>query len=86
MTLRVRFNFPAAGQYQILDTTDAAVGPVRFLPNGATFNFVSGDIQIDPQGRVTALAGLLPARIRLAGADTATRTVFVARSGRVQLP
>jgi prepilin-type N-terminal cleavage/methylation domain-containing protein len=84
-TLRVRFNFPAAGQYQIVDDMDAPVGPVRFLPNGATFNAVSGDIQINPQGRVTALAGVLPATIAVAGPDTATRTISVSRSGRVQL-
>jgi prepilin-type N-terminal cleavage/methylation domain-containing protein len=86
VTLRVRFGYPATGQYQILDSADAAVGPVRYLQNGTTFSAVSGDIQIDPQGRVTALAGALPATIVMAGADSTTRTITVSRSGRVQLP
>jgi prepilin-type N-terminal cleavage/methylation domain-containing protein len=86
VTLRVRFNYPAAGQYQIVDDMDAAVGPVRYLPNGASFNAVSGDLEINSQGRVTALAGALPATIVLANTATDTRTISVWRSGRVQLP
>ena len=86
VTLRVRFDFPSAGQYQILDDMDAEVGPVRFLPNGAVFSAVSGDLEINAQGRVTALAGVLPATIAVAGPDADTRTISVWGSGRVQLP
>jgi prepilin-type N-terminal cleavage/methylation domain-containing protein len=85
VTLRVRFQYPAAGQYQILDNADTAIGPVRFLPKGATFGAVSGDLEINSQGRVTALAGALPATIVLANAAD-TQTISVWRSGRVQLP
>jgi hypothetical protein len=58
---------------------------VRFLPKGATFGAVSGDLEINSQGRVTALAGALPATIVLANAAD-TQTISVWRSGRVQLP
>ena len=85
-TLRVRFDYPAAGQYQILDGSDAGVGPVKPLLQGATFSAVSGDIEIDSQGRVTALSGTLPATIELTGPDADTRTISVSRSGRVELP
>jgi hypothetical protein len=57
----------------------------RFLLNGAAFSTVSGDIEIDSQGRVTALGGALPATIVVAN-DAASRTISVSRSGRVQLP
>lgn len=93
VTLRVRFNFPAAGQYQVLDTADAAVGNVKVLPGDTAFGEISGDIAIDPRGRVTALSGALPATIDVAhasdveeGIDGDTRTISVTSSGRVQLP
>ena len=86
-TLRVRFDYPSDGQYQILDDADAdVISPARLLMNGAAFGAVSGDLEIDPQGRVTALAGALPASIVVSGADSATRTISVSRSGRVELP
>ena len=85
-TIRVRFDYPDAGQYQILDGSDAEVGPAKSLLEGAAFSSVSGDIEIDPQGRVTALAGTMPATIVLAGPDPDTRTITVSRSGRVELP
>ena len=78
---------PASGQYQILDGSDADVMVRRrFLLEGAAFSSVSGDIEIDSQGRVTALAGTMPATIVLAGPDADTRTITVSRSGRVELP
>ena len=55
--LRVRFDFPAARQYQLLDGADGAVGDVQTLPTGAAFGAVSGDIQISTSGRVTDMAG-----------------------------
>jgi prepilin-type N-terminal cleavage/methylation domain-containing protein len=85
-TLRVRFDYPDAGQYQILDGADADIGPVKPLLQGATFSAVSGDIEIDSQGRVTALSGGMPVTIELTGPDADTRTISVSRSGRVELP
>jgi prepilin-type N-terminal cleavage/methylation domain-containing protein len=86
MTVRVRFDYPDEGQYQILDATDAdVISSARLLLSGAAFSAISGDIEIDSQGRVTALAGTLPATITVAN-DADTRTISVSRSGRVELP
>jgi hypothetical protein len=84
-TLRVRFDYPETGQYQIVNSADVAVGEVKRLPNGATFDDVSGDIEIDSQGRVTALAGSLPVTIVLTNSDDQTRTISVTRTGRAQM-
>ena len=85
--LRVRFDFPAAGQYQVLDAADAAVGDVKTLPEGALFGAVSGDIQITTSGRMTDLAGNTTTEtIVVSNDDGQTRTITVSASGRVQLP
>jgi len=86
-TVRVRFDYPAAGQYQILDDADAdVISSARLLIKGAAFSAVSSDIEIDPQGRVTALdAGTLPATIAVA-TTSGSKTITVTRSGRVELP
>ena len=86
-TLRVRFDYPAAGQYQVLDAADAAVGDVQYLPEGASFGAVSGDLQIDTAGRVTDLAGSPTTEtIVVSNDDGQSRTITVSASGRVQLP
>ena len=86
-TLRVRFDHPAVGQYQVLDKLDAAVGNVQFLPSGAAFSTVSGDIEISTSGRVTPLAGVPTlATIILRNVDNQTSTVTVSSSGRVRMP
>ncbi len=85
--LRVRFDHPAVGQYQVLDAADAAVGDVQFLPTGAAFGAVSGDIQIATSGRVTDLAATpTAATIVVSNDDGQSRTITVSASGRVQLP
>jgi len=77
----------AVGQYQVLDAADAAVGDVQFLPTGALFGAVSGDIQIITSGRVTDLAGNATTEtIVVSNDDGETRTITVSASGRVQLP
>ena len=88
VTLRVRFNHPAAGQYQVLDGADAAVGDIQFLPDGADFGTVSGDIQITTAGRVVDPVSLLAttASIVVTNDDAQIRTITVSASGRVQLP
>jgi len=86
-TLRVRFDHPATGQYQILDAADAAVGDVQYLPQGASFSTVSGDIEITTSGRMTDLAGVPTTEtIVVSNVDGQTRTITVSASGRVQLP
>jgi type IV fimbrial biogenesis protein FimT len=85
--LRVRFDHPAAGQYQVLDAADAAIGNVQYLPQGANFSAVSGDIQITTSGRVTDLGGSPTTEtIVVSNDDGQTRTITVSASGRVQLP
>ena len=85
--LRVRFNDPAAGQYRVLDAADSPVGDVQVLPAAAAFGSISGDLEIDPEGRVTPLTGPSPATIVVSNGDTdQDRTITVSASGRVQLP
>lgn len=84
-TLRVRFDHPAAGQYQVLDAADAAVGAVQFLPDGADFGAVSSDLEINTSGRVDTLTGAPPATIVVSNGNQ-NRTITVSASGRVQLP
>lgn len=88
VTLRVRFNHPADGQYQVLDVADAAVGDIQFLPDGAAFGDVSGDIQITTAGRVVdPVSGLATTvTIVVTNDDAQIRTITVSASGRVQLP
>lgn len=87
VTLRVRFNHPADGQYQVLDGADAAVGSVQNLLDGTNFGDVSGDLEFNTSGRVTPLAGATPVTIDVSyGIDENTRTITVSASGRVQLP
>ena len=83
-TIRVRFNYPANNQYQVLDGADAAVGDVQYLPARASV-FASGDLEIDTSGRVTPLAGPLPAMI-IATNTYETISITVSASGRVQTP
>lgn len=82
--LRVRFNYPASRQYQVLDEADAAVGEVQYLPDGASL-FASGDLEIDTSGRVTPTAGGSPAQAVVTNMYE-TRTITVSASGRVQTP
>ena len=85
---RVRFNFPAAGQYQVLDSADAALGSVQFLANGATFGAVSGAVEFNPSGRATHVGGG-PAPVTLVvsnGVAEQDRTITISASGRVLLP
>lgn len=90
--LRVKFNFPEDGQYQVVDLMDDPIGNVKILPEGTAFGDVSGDIEINVRGRVTPLAGALPVTIEVAHAsdvdadiDGDAQTISVAGSGRVQL-
>ena len=85
---RVRFNFPAAGQYQVVDSADAALGSVQFLPNGATFGAVSGPVEFNTSGRATHVGGG-PAPITIVvsnGVAAQNRTITIDASGRVRLP
>jgi type IV fimbrial biogenesis protein FimT len=79
--LQVRFNFPAAGQYQVVDMANAAVGEVQMLPNSVTFGQATTDLQVTTSGRMAPAA-----TITVTDGNTANnRTITVATSGRIQL-
>ena len=53
--LKVRFNFPAAGQYQVVDAADAAVGQVQTLSGTGNITFGAfTDVQFTTAGRLAA--------------------------------
>lgn len=81
--LRVRFNYPAAGQYQVVDTASVAVGDVQLLPTGISFG-ASTDLDISTAGRVTT-AGTPLTIVVTNGTAEHDRTITVSASGRVQL-
>jgi hypothetical protein len=85
---RVRFNFPAAGQYQVLDSADAALGSVQTLPNNSAFGAISGAVEFNTSGRATHVGGgPAPVTIVVSNGDaTQDRTITISASGRVQLP
>lgn len=83
--LRVRFNYPAAGQYQVVLNSNGttAVGDVQNLPDGVSFG-ASADVQIDTNGRMTP--GATAATITVTnGNESQNRTITVSTSMRVQL-
>src|SRR6185436_1457907 len=51
--LKVRFDFPAAGQYQVVDAIDAAVGLPQTLGGQITFGAFT-DVQFTTAGRLAA--------------------------------
>ena len=85
---RVRFNFPAAGQYQVVDSAEVALGSVQVLPNGTTFGAVSGPVEFNTSGRATHVGGAAaPVTIVVSnGMAAQNRTITVSASGRVLLP
>jgi len=85
---RVRFNFPAAGQYQIFDSVPAALGSVQALPNGAVFGAISGDVEFNTSGRATHVGGgAAPVSVVVSNGTVAqNRTITISASGRVLLP
>jgi type IV fimbrial biogenesis protein FimT len=85
---RVRFNFPAARQYQVFDSAGAALGSAQTLPNGAAFGAISGDLEFNTSGRATHVGGgAAPVTIVVSnGVAAQNRTITISASGRVQLP
>jgi prepilin-type N-terminal cleavage/methylation domain-containing protein len=81
VALKVRLNFPAAGQYQIVqDADNAAVGEVQTLPSGITFS-APVDVRVGTDGRFMANAN-----VRVTNGEAAyDRTITVTTSGRVTL-
>lgn len=85
---RVRFNFPAAGQYQVIDSAGVALGSAQVLPNGVAFDAISGDVEFNTSGRATHVGGAAaPVTIVMSNGTAAqNRTITVSASGRVLLP
>ena len=78
--LKVRFDFPAAGQYQVVDAVDAAVGFPQTLGGQITFG-VFTDVQFTTAGRLAA-----PVTITVTNGTAAqNRTINVSASGQVRL-
>jgi prepilin-type N-terminal cleavage/methylation domain-containing protein len=82
MILRVRFDFPAAGQYQIVDEDDAAVGGVQLLDTDLTFSDFD-DIEFTTAGRLNAASA--QSIVLTDGHEEFDRTITVSTSGRVTI-
>jgi len=80
--LKVRFNFPAAGQYQVVDAVDAAVGQVQTLAGTGNITFGAfTDVQFTTAGRLAA-----PIVINVTNGTLAqNRIINVSASGQVRL-
>lgn len=84
--VEVRFDYPAAGQYQVVAPDDTAIGPVMELPQGAVFGAVSADVEFTTAGRLNAGVAPPVTIVVSNGDETQDRTISVTSSGRVQLP
>ena len=82
MILRVRFNFPEDGQYQIVDAADAAVGQVLSLDDDINFGDFA-DVEFTTSGRLNDVAPVSVAVTN--GHEEFDRTVTVSTSGQVRL-
>lgn len=87
--VRIRFDFPAAGQYQTeIEVAGAweSLGEVQYLPRGISFaEGVPADVAIEPTGRPDAAAGC-PCTIGVSNGNADDdRTLTISTSGRVQL-
>jgi prepilin-type N-terminal cleavage/methylation domain-containing protein len=79
MILKVRFDFPADGQYQIVDVADASAGAVQVLGNDVMFDGFT-DVQFTTSGRIAA-----PITVTVANDSDQSRTISVSTSGQVRL-
>ena len=80
--LKVRFDYPDDGEFQVVDTSDTAVGDVQTLPSTIAFSDPT-DLTFDPEGRLDTPA--LTTSIVVANTGEQQRTVTVYTSGRVTL-
>jgi hypothetical protein len=80
MVLKVRFDFPEGGQYQVVDAADMAVGGVQSLSGDITFGGFT-DVEFTTAGRLAA-----PITITVSnGEEAQDRTISVSASGQVRL-
>jgi len=80
---RVRFDFPAAGQYQteVQDPGWTPLGAVQLLPPDVSFG-AAATVQFGPNGRLVGAAAAITLTNGNAGSD---RTINVTASGRIEL-
>lgn len=84
--VEVRFDYPAADQYQIVAPDDTPIGPVMLLPERATFGDVSANVRFTTAGRLDPGVAAPVTIVVSNGYETEDRTISVTSSGRVQLP
>lgn len=82
MVLRVRFDYPEAGQYQIVDEDDNAVGTVKYLDDDISFGDFT-DLEFSTAGRLTS--GVATSLVVTNGDANHDRTIAVSRNGQVEL-
>jgi prepilin-type N-terminal cleavage/methylation domain-containing protein len=82
MILKVRFDFPESGQFQIVDADDNAVGTVQYLDSDISFGDFE-DIEFSTAGRLTS--GVAASVVLTNGDANHDRTVAVSKNGQVEL-
>jgi prepilin-type N-terminal cleavage/methylation domain-containing protein len=82
MILRVRFDYPEAGQFQIVDADDAAIGLVQYLDDDIQFGDFT-DLEFSTSGRLTS--GVAATIVITNGDADQNRTVVVSKNGQVEL-
>ena len=82
MLLRVRFDFPEAGQFQIVDADDNAIGPVQSLDDDIAFDDFT-DLEFSTAGRLTS--GVAASIVITNGNPDHDRTIVVSKNGQVEL-
>ena len=82
MILKVRFDYPEAGQFQIVDADDAAIGSVQYLDDDIQFGDFT-DLEFSTSGRLTS--GVAATIVITNGDADQNRTVVVSKNGQVEL-
>jgi prepilin-type N-terminal cleavage/methylation domain-containing protein len=82
MILKVLFDFPEAGQFQIVDADDNGIGSVQYLDDDIQFGDFT-DLEFSTSGRLTS--GVAASIVVTNGNDDHNRTVVVSKNGRVEL-
>jgi prepilin-type N-terminal cleavage/methylation domain-containing protein len=82
MILKVRFDFPEVGQFQIVDADDNPVGVVQYLDDDIAFGDFT-DLEFSTAGRLTS--GVAASIVVTNGNAEHNRTVVVSKNGQVEL-
>ena len=82
MILKVRFDFPEAGQFQVVDADDNAIGTVQYLDDDIQFEDFT-DLEFSTSGRLTS--GVAASIVVTNGDADQNRTVVVSKNGQVEL-